>query len=114
MKYSIVNQGTGVVMIRLFVPDFQVSSFLSFMEQKKRENPPVIRKSPLLHDENYFINLRLTAVNLFTSFVVAGLPQNAAISDTLKQLKTGDFHNISYDRLRQILTKNGCFRSEKR
>lgn len=112
MKYTIDNRGTGVVMIRVFIPETQVSSFLAFIDSKSRENVPQIRKPSPLHDENYFIKLGKSALITYESFISDGLPSTVAISETLKRLKSGKYFNISYDQLKQILSKNGCFRAK--
>ena len=38
MKYSIENNGSGVCMIRVFVPEALAAAFLAFIDQKSREN----------------------------------------------------------------------------
>lgn len=113
MKYCIENSGQGLVMIRVYVPESLAASFLAFIDQKSRENPPVIKKSSSLQNENYFIQLNEKCAALFMQNVDSGLPMNSAVSETLKKIKALGFHNISYDGLKSILTKQGCFKTKK-
>ncbi|MHB8121346.1 MAG: hypothetical protein ACYDG4_04250 [Desulfuromonadaceae bacterium] len=99
-------------MIRVFIPENQASSFIEFFNQKNREPSPIIRKASPLRDEAYFIKRDKSAVKLYESFLSKGLPAKTSISETLKLLKSGEYFNISYDSLKQILTKNGCFRAK--
>jgi len=112
MKYSIENKGTGVVMIRVFIPENQASSFIEFFNQKNRQSTPSIRKPSPLRSEDYLIKLNETSVRVYESHISDGLPKNSAISETLKRLHISEFYNITYDQLKQILTKNGCFRAK--
>jgi hypothetical protein len=112
VKYTIENKDTGIVMIRLFIPEYQVPSFLAFIDQKSIEKPPVIRSVSRPLSENYLIELASYCATSYNSFVLAGLPKNSAISETLKKIKIGQYHNVSYDQLKAILTKKGCFRSK--
>ena len=112
MKYSIENKGTGVVMIRVFIPENQASSFIEFFNQKNREPAPIIRKSSPLRDEAYLIKRNQAALLVYESCLSEGLPVKTSISETLKRLKLGEYFTISYDQLKQILSKNGCFRAK--
>lgn len=114
MKYTIENKGTGVVMIRLFIPDVQVSSFLAFIDQKSRENVSTNRKSSPLHDEDFLKNRVAFCVSTYRSFFNSGMTKSEATSATLQKLKTGNYHTIGYDSLKAILSHAGCFRLKKR
>ena len=116
MRMSVKNNGTGFSMIRIEVPDSLTSAFLEFIEfhQAKLRNKTLsIRNSKPLHDEKYFIELNTYCKTSFYSAVASGLSSNQALSSVLKKLKGTNFYNISYDGLKSILTKQGCFRSKK-
>ena len=110
MEYSIINKGTGVVMIRLFIPEFQLGSFLSFIGQKSRESAPNTRKPSPLHDEDYLIKRDLMCATTYRAYFNSGKTKSQATSATLQTLKNGNYHTISYDSLKAILTRSGCFR----
>ncbi len=112
MKYTIENKGTGVVLIRAFVPEHMAASFLAFIESKSRENPPIVRKSSHEKNEEYFKELKAAALASFNACQAAGLAANASISEVNKKLKVLGFFNTSYDSVRSLLTQQGCFRSK--
>lgn len=110
MTYTIENKGTGIVMFRIFVPESLVLPFLSFIEQKSKENHAILKKSSSLPDDNYFINLSGLCSTHFESYISEGMNKSLAVSATLKKIKVLGFSNISYDNLTSILTKSGSFR----
>ncbi|MDD2540072.1 MAG: hypothetical protein PHH28_03390 [Desulfuromonadaceae bacterium] len=112
MKYTIENKGTGVVLIRAFVPEHLAASFLAFIEAKSRENPPIVRKSSHEKNEEYFKELKAAALAAFNACQAAGLAANTSISEVNKKLKVLGFFNTSYDSVRSLLTQQGCFRSK--
>lgn len=107
MKYSIENKGTGIVMIRVFVPERLAASFLAFIDQKSRENLPVVRSVSSQKNENYFIELNARAGAFFDSAIAAGIPIKSALSETNYKLKSVGYANVSYDITKQILQKQG-------
>jgi hypothetical protein len=113
VKYSIVNKGTGVVMLRIFIPESQTTDFLEFIhQQEKKENQTLsVKKFSHTYDENYFIELSQTAVALYGHCIKQEMSKTEAISETLKLLKGTNFYNISYDNLKITLSKAGCFRA---
>lgn len=112
MKFTVENKGTGVVMLRVFIPEEQTTAFIDFIhQQEKKQNQTLsVRQASRSHDENYFIELAETAVAFFGHCIKQEMTNKEAISETLKLLKGTNFYNISYDSLKSILTKAGCFR----
>lgn len=114
MKYTIQYNDTGVCLFRVHVPAAFASSFLAFIEQKSRENVPVVKKVSSVVDENYFSKLQVSIFETYDSFVAAGLPLNLAVSKTNYALKALGYANISYEIVRGILSKSGRFRLKNR
>lgn len=113
MKYSIENNGQGLVMIRVYVPESLAASFLAFIDQKSRENHYLIKSPSPVRNENYFKELNDNAAALFSKCSTAGMSNNSSISEINKKLKGLGFRNISYDIVKSILTKQGCFKMKK-
>lgn len=116
MKYSIENKGTGVVMIRVFVPEQMASVFLDFINQKDKEltrkDPALLKQLSHLNDENYFMQKTQAALTAFQDCQTAGIDNKTSIAEVTKKMKVLGFGNISYEQVRLILTQNGCFRSK--
>ena len=113
MKYSIENNGSGVCMIRVFVPETLAAAFLAFIDQKSRENHAVVEKFSSAKNEKYFIDLNANALACFNQCSVAGMSPSTSISEVNKKLKVLGFYNISYDIVKSVLTRQGCFRPKK-
>lgn len=112
MKFTVENKGTGVVMLRVFIPEDQTTAFIDFIhqqEKKQNQTPSVKKYSPLL-SENYLTELSNASVSFYGQCIKQEMSKKQAISETLKLLKGTNFFNISYDSLKSILTKAGCFR----
>jgi hypothetical protein len=113
LKYTIENNGAGLCMIRVFVPETLAAAFLDFINQKSRENHPSTRKSSSLLDDDYFIKLNAKAVSIFEECRTAKMTPNASISEVNKKLKVFGFYNTSYDNVKSLLTRQGCFKAKK-
>lgn len=114
MKYSIQHNGSDTVLIRVYVPVSQASSFLAFIDQKARESTPILKKSQSSQNEDYFKDLQSKAFDFFDCFVSEGIPVNAAVSKTNYALKGIGFVNISYDSCKALLRKSGRLSSKKK
>lgn len=115
MKYTITNNGSDSVSIRVSVPPSLVPAFVQFIENQQssvRNKTLSVNGSKSNHDENYFIKLTEYAVRFYSDCFATGNSVNASISYALKKMKGANYHNISYDRLKSILTSQGCFRSD--
>lgn len=107
MRYSIQNDGSGTVLIRVYAPEPLAASFLAFIHQKSRENVPKIITASHKKNEDYLIDLTALAVSIFDDLVSTGSSIKSAISGTNHCLKTTNYPNVSYDIVRQILQKSG-------
>lgn len=110
MKYSIENNGQGVVLIRVYAPSGLAPAFLAFIEQKSRENVPILKTSSPTKNESALIEFKSQAFNLFDAFLKEGLPINSALSKTNFTLKTLGYCNSSYDSVKNILSVSGRLR----
>jgi len=71
---------------------------------------------PTFNKEEYekrLNKLRLEAVDLFSKFLSQGHDKSSAISSTYQVLKETNY-NLSYDLIKNLLTKSGCFKKEFR
>lgn len=107
MKYSIQYNDKDIVLIRVFAPVAFASAFLAFIEQKSRENVPVVKSASSSIDEGYLMKLKATAFELFDGFVEEGFSIKEATSKTNYALKSIGYANVSYDITKQILSKSG-------
>ena len=111
MTYTLQNNGSGSVCIRAVVPASLASAFLAFFDQKSRENHPVIKSSSHEKNEAYFIELNAKTLLLFEQCINAGMSRQASVSEVNKKLKVLGFHNTSYDIVKTLLTRQGCFKT---
>lgn len=110
MKYSVKNNGFGFVEIRLEIPESFLTDAMRFIEGINKTLS--IRQLSSSLNEEYFIKLNKSASNFYRASLASGLSVNASISATLSLMKGAAFYNISYDMLKSILSKQGCFRSK--
>lgn len=110
MKYTIENNGSGFLSFRVLVPERQAAAFFAFIEQKSKENPPVVKSVSSGKNEAYFTELSLKCLTLFDTFVSDGMTAKAAISAVNQNIKVLGFANTSYDIVKSLLTKQGCFK----
>jgi hypothetical protein len=120
MKYTIQNNGHGLVMIKVFVAESMVESFLHWIDQRTRQNPlnktRVIRPPSPPPDEEKLKQGRLMyakAESFYYASISDGLPKNQAISTTLQKMKGAGYYDIRYQALKTILARCGCFRAKK-
>lgn len=117
MKYSIENKGTGIVMIRVFVPESMAASFLEFINRKDSEfvksDPRLIRSVSRNNNENYYMEKTAAVLRAFDSLQHAEMSRPSVISEVLKKIKVLGFANVSYEQIRIILTENKCFQRPK-
>lgn len=111
MKYTIENNGSGFCSIRVLCPESLAASFLAFIEQKSRENVRVIKSASPAKNETYFIELSSKTLLAFEQCLASGSSPKAAISAVNKKLKGLGFANTSYDIVKSILTRQGCFKT---
>lgn len=97
-------------MIRVFVPEGLAIAFLAFIDQKSRENRSIIEKFSPARNEQYLIELNSKALVLFDQCKAAGKSATSSISEVNKQLKVLGFHNVSYDNVKTLLRRLGCFK----
>jgi hypothetical protein len=114
MKYSIENNGQELVKITVYAPKHLALPFLSFIEQKSRENVPIIKTSLPSRDEEYFKDLNALACSLFDAAVNAGSSLKSALSQTNYKLKAHGYANTSYEITKQILQRNGKFKQKSK
>jgi hypothetical protein len=110
MQYSIQNQGQGIVCVRVLAPEHLAASFLAFIEQKSRENVPRIKTVSSSKGDDVLIRIKEKTFSLFDGFIKDGSTVKTAISATNYALKTVGFANVSYDIVKQILSKSGRLR----
>lgn len=113
MQYTIQNNGKDHVMIRVLAPSHLASSFLAFIEQKSRENVPIVKPPSHVRNENYLTELTAFACNIYDASVFAGSSSKSAISETNYKLKAHGYANTSYDITKQILQKAGKLKRKK-
>lgn len=113
MKYSIENNGSDTVLIRIYAPVSQASAFLSFIEQKTRESIPRIRSVSPADREDYLTKLKVAVSSTFDEFVAKGIDVKTAVSKTNTALKGSSFANITYDRTKNILSSMGRLKRKK-
>ena len=113
MRYTIQNNGSDTVLIRVYAPALQVASFLAFIDQKSREHVPKIKTASSSIDDSYLINLTASALSYFDSFLLSGSSIPLAISATNNSLKASGYANMSYDMTKQLLQKNGKLRQKR-
>jgi hypothetical protein len=115
LKYSIKHDGADSVMIRVSVSSKQLPAFIQFIENQRsfEQNQTLsVNNRKSISNEDYFIRLHKAASDFYFAAISSGLPVNAAISETLLKLKGATFFNISYDSLKSILSRQGCFRAK--
>lgn len=110
MRYLIENRGQGVVKIQVYCPESLAPAFMAFINSNMQRKTPVVKKYSSAIDENFLSEFKTKAVALFNEFLSSGMTANASVSETNKMLKIQGFANASYDNVKQVLTKAGCFR----
>lgn len=109
MRYLIENRGQGVVKIQVYCPESLAPAFMSFINNNMHKTP-VVKKYSSSVDEKFLTEFKAKSVALYNQYLSEGMTKNASISETNKMLKVQGFANSSYDIVKQILTKSGCFR----
>lgn len=100
-----------MVNIRVCVPESLAGAFLAFFDSKRLSTPAVIKSPSHEKNEPYFIELNLKTLSLYYGFLSSGLSVKASISAVNKQLKVLGFYNTTYDMVKLLLTRHGCFKS---
>lgn len=113
MKYFIQNNGEGLVMIKVIVPETLALPFLAFFDQKNRQNVPIIKSVQCSDGEKLQMEIHQKIYDFFDTSLSSGMSTNEALSDSLKRLKATGYVNLTYDLVKSILSKSGRLRTKK-
>lgn len=116
MIFSVSHKGDGFAEMRVRFPDYMLTTFMQFIESQKyieKNRTPSIKINKSVINEKYFNELNDRIRSYYLDAISSGSTRNAAVSETLLKMKGACFHNVSYDIVKSILSKQGLLRPKK-